>query len=324
MFSLEWPFAWGGPAVSGDFRTEPEDFCVDEELGFELSGSGEHVYLQLQKRGDNTEWLARNIARLAEVTPADVGYAGLKDRHAVTRQWFSVYLPKGAEPDWQQLQSESVQLLQHTRHSRKLRRGDHRCNRFVIRLRHLQGDLVRLQQQLELLKEQPVPNYFGPQRFGIEGGNLELAQRLLLGGEKIRNRQRRGMAMSAARSWLFNTVLGARVAAGDWQQLTTGDPGLDGMPSGPLWGRGRPLSSEGCLALESEVLQPWAGWCDGLEHVGLLQERRPLALAAWEFGYQLQGDDLVVSFALPPGTFATAVLRELAFLKEVPRSVDVL
>jgi tRNA pseudouridine13 synthase len=314
QYSLNWAYAYGRPQVSADFRSQPEDFFVDEQLGFEFSGSGEHVVLHVQKRGDNTDWLARQIARLAEVAPADVGYCGLKDRHAVTRQWFSVYLPKGEEPDWEALNSDSVRVLAVDRHSRKLRRGSHQANRFKIVLRNLDGDLESLAQRLPQIVEQGVPNYFGEQRFGREAGNLELANRLLVEGQKINNRLRRAMAMSAARSYLFNSVLSARVASGSWTQPVEGDPKGS---SGPLWGRGRPLAQGPCLELEDAVLAPMAGWRDGLEHVGLKQERRALQLLPEGFQWQLDDRQLTLSFSLPPGTYATAVLRELSILRDM-------
>lgn len=316
-YSLSWAYAYGKPAVSADFRSVPEDFFVDEQLDFEFSGGGEHVVLHIQKRGDNTDWLARQIARLADVAPADVGYCGLKDRHAVTRQWFSVYLPKGEEPDWQQLNSESVQLLAVTRHCRKLRRGSHLGNRFKLVLRHLDGDIDGLLQRLPLIAEQGVPNYFGEQRFGRGAGNLELANRLLVDGVKIKNRQKRTMAMSAARSYLFNAVLSRRVADGVWNNPLEGDPEA---ASGPMWGRGRPLSQGACLALEKQVLAPLADWRDGMEHVGLKQERRALQLIPQNLQWELRGDQLQLVFALPPGTYATAVLRELCLLRDVSQA----
>ncbi|MAZ86122.1 MAG: tRNA pseudouridine(13) synthase TruD [Cellvibrionaceae bacterium] len=353
-YCLDWPYAYGGPQATGLFRQQLGDFCVDEALGFDPLGEGEHVYLHIEKRGDNTAWLARQIARLAEVQPMDVGYAGLKDRHGITRQWFSVYFPKGEEPQWQSLNSDSVTLLTVTRHTKKLRRGSHAGNDFRIRLRDLSGDLQGLSQRLAEVAQGGVPNYFGPQRFGHDGNNLLEAERLLVEGGKIKNRQKRGLILSAARSYLFNSVLSNRVASGSWKTLLEGEPLavsnqqpsaiLNQAPSamlseeasgtveqervdqilttGPLWGRGRPLSSGECLALESELLSPLAAWRDGLEHVGLSQERRNLHLVPQGFSSSLLGDCLEVSFHLPPGAYATVVLRELLVLKDVSLSQD--
>ena len=321
-YDLNFPFAYGGPDITADFRSSPEDFVVDEQLGFEPCGEGEHVFLHLQKRGDNTEWLARQIARLAEVMPMDVGYCGLKDRHAVTTQWFSVYLPKGEEPDWAALNSETVSLLSNSRHNKKLRRGQHRSNRFVITLRNIVGEISA--SKLTKIFTDGVPNYFGEQRFGHGGNNLVEADAFLRGERKIKNRPRRGMYMSAARSWLFNQVLVARLSQGaeNWSLPLPGEPETFG--SGPLWGRGRALAGEEALQLETDAMAPWQAWCEALEHVGLKQERRALRLlpllAEWA---QLPpseddtGPGLQLSFELPPGTYATAVLREVAVLNNL-------
>ncbi|NIB39699.1 tRNA pseudouridine(13) synthase TruD [Pseudomaricurvus alkylphenolicus] len=322
QFPLNWAYAQGAPEVTGLFRAQPEDFQVDEDLGIELTGEGEHVYLHIRKRGDNTAWVAKQIARLADVNTGDVGYAGLKDRNAVTTQWFSVYLPKGEEPDWASLNSESIKVLAVTRHRQKLRRGTHRANLFAIRLRQLQGDDSGLQPRLERVAQQGVPNYFGEQRFGHDGGNLELAQRLLVDGDKIRNRQRRGLTMSAARSYLFNRVLSERVRRGDWLSQLPGEVAINDAPSGPLWGRGRLATSDECQQLELDILQPLQAWCNGLEHVGLTQERRALQLIPEALQWQRQAEDLKLQFSLPPGTYATAVLREICQLKQMSAPED--
>ncbi len=329
-FPIDWAYAYGEPQVEGLFRRQLDDFIVDENLGFELTGSGEHVYLHIEKRGDNTAWLARQIARLAEVQPMDVGYAGLKDRHGVTRQWFSVYFPKGEEPSWTEINSETVSLLEVCRHNKKLRRGSHASNRFCIRLHDLKGRLDDLEERLTRVAQQGVPNYFGQQRFGHDGNNLNEAQRLLVEGGKIKNRQKRGLILSAARSYLFNRVLSARVANGSWQTLLGGEPSLPSaqssessvLPTGPLWGRGRPLGAGECEAFESAELSSLNAWKEGLEHVGLSQERRLLSLVPEQFSANLDQASLEVTFCLPPGTYATAILRELLLLKDVSLQQD--
>lgn len=315
-FDLNWPYAHGAPSVDAVFRSELEDFCVDEELGFAPCGEGEHVYLQVRKRGDNTDWVARQIARLAGVQPMDVGYCGLKDRRAVTTQWFSVYLPipkaaAASEPEWRDLNSDSVTVLQVCRHRQKLRRGAHRGNRFEIRLRDLSTPVNS--NRLERVFQQGVPNYFGEQRFGHDGNNLAVAEALLTGERRIKNRQKRGLMLSAARSFLFNRVLAQRVTDDSWQQCLPGDVQAS-HPTGPLWGRGRPLVAEQTLTVESAVLTPWQHWCEGLEHVGLVQERRNLCLQPESASWHTIGGDLILRFSLPPGTYATAVLREIAHL----------
>lgn len=315
-FDLNFPRAWGSPPVSAGFRTEPEDFQVDEDLGFIPDGEGEHWLVQVRKRGDNTAWVAGQLARLAGISIRDVGYCGMKDRRAVTSQWFSLYRPKGPEPDWSALDGESITLLRVARHNRKLRRGQHRANHFAIRLRSVTplgtDGLASLESRLQTLFTDGLPNYFGEQRFGREAGNLTRAQAWLVDNLRIRDRQQRAMAMSAARSWLFNQVLAERVTRGDWQAPLPGEPLEEA--SGPLWGRGRPLVSGEALEREASVLAPWQPWCAGLEHVGLNQERRALRLRPEGLAWEWEGLDLWLRFSLPPGTFATAVLRELSEL----------
>lgn len=340
-YSLDFPRAFGGPVAMADLRLSNSDFKVWEQLGFEPSGSGEHVFLHIEKSGDNTEWLARQIARLAGVESRDVGYCGLKDRHAITSQWFSVYLPKGSEPDWTLLNSESVRLLAHTRHQQKLRRGQHQANRFEIWLRnlsplnenltntdactidastqagHSNAELTAelatntIERILAVIASEGVPNYFGEQRFGIDAGNLDAAERMLVQQKPIKNRSKKSITLSAARSWLFNQVLSLRVSDGNWCEAMPGDVLEAGLPTGPMWGRGRLASTEQALALETEVLSPWHSWCEPMEFTGLKQERRQLVSKVTNLQWQWQQGDLQLAFDLGVGAYATAVIREI-------------
>ena len=326
----------GPPFASGRIRVAPEDFQVEEELGFEPDGAGEHVFLQVRKRNANTDWLARQLARVADVRPAEVSYAGLKDRNAVTTQWFSVQLPGRDMPDWSGLLSDDVQLLNAVRNSRKLRRGALRGNRFTIVIRELRGDAAELAARLMQVASRGVPNYFGAQRFGRDRGNLAKAMALFAGALKVRDRHLRGLYLSAARSHLFNRVLSQRVADDTWNSALPGEAMmLDGShsvfvadfidatiaqrvsefdihPTGPLWGRGNSLARDQALVQETAVLAPFETFRCGLEHVGLTQERRALRLRvadlAWEF---LAADVLQLRFQLPAGSYATSVLREV-------------
>lgn len=329
-------YAYGSPPVTGELRACPEDFIVDEMLGFEASGEGEHVLLQVRKRNTNTDWLARQIARLAGVRPVDVGYAGLKDRRAVTTQWFSVRLAGRPEPDWDALGLPEVVVLSHCRHARKLQRGALRGNRFTIMVRALNGDIATLEARLRAIAARGVPNYFGPQRFGHGGRNLDDALAMLVEGRRVRDRHRRSLYLSAARSWLFNHVLAARVTTDRWDRPIEGDVMiLDGRrshfsieqpdevitqrveafdihPSGPLWGKGQRAVAHEARELEDAALAEYQSWCEGLAGTGLEQERRALRLRVgdleWDFP---QPDVLQLSFALTSGAYATAVLREI-------------
>src|SRR5690606_4866811 len=203
------PYAHGGPPLRGRMRVIADDFEVDEVLGFEPDGQGEHSYLRIEKRDANTEWVAQQLAAFAGVAPMAVSYSGLKDRHALTRQTLSVQLPGRPEPDWDALRVEGVKVLSAVRHSRKLKRGTHKSNLFRIRLRELQGSRDEAEARIGQLGRLGVPNYFGEQRFGRNNENLHAA-RALFGGRRM-SRSQRGFALSAARSWLFNAVLGRRV-----------------------------------------------------------------------------------------------------------------
>src|SRR5688500_11436911 len=254
------PRAHGEAVLSARIRSVPEDFRVEEVDAFEASGSGEHLLLAIEKRGMNTAFAARRIAEWAGVPESAIGYAGLKDRHAVTRQRFSVHLPKKVAPDIAQLESDELRVLEHTWHSRKLPRGALVGNRFVLVLRDVRGDREAIERRLQAIAQRGVPNYFGEQRFGRGGDNV--AQALaMFAGRRVR-REERTLLLSAARSELFNRVLAARVRAGNWDSALEGEvwslagsrsvfgpePFTDELarrlaqfdihPSGPLWGRG--------------------------------------------------------------------------------------
>lgn len=315
MFDLDFPRAFPALAASADFRSTPEDFCVEEQLGFALADNGEHLCLHIEKRGQNTVWVAKQLAELANIKQMDVGYCGLKDRHAVTRQWFSVYLGfdkavgRNREIDAQTIQIEGCNILACTRHNKKLRPGTHAANQFTIRLRNVQGEREQLRQRFDDISAQGVPNYFGEQRFGFQGANLQQARALEGQPTAVWRQRKNQFALSAVRSWLFNRVLAAHIANGTWRTSIAGEP----LPeaSAPLWGRGRLSSTEALLAFEQETLAELTAWRDVLEHVGLQQERRVLRLRPTNTQQQWEGDSWTIQFQLPPGTYATSVLREL-------------
>jgi tRNA pseudouridine13 synthase len=318
-------------------RSEPEDFFVEEILGFEPDGAGAHALLTVEKRGANTGWVAAQLARHAGVAVRDVGFSGHKDRQALTRQAVTVPLAATADLrtclDWR---GEGYAVLAAERHGRKLRPGSHRANGFVLTVRALQGDRVRIEQQLQLIASRGVPNYFGPQRFGREGANLRRARDWSCAGAAPRDRSARGFALSAARSYLFNAVLAARVRRGDWDRLLPGEAvmldgrrsffhaaevdatlearcvAMDVHPSGPLPGRGDGPASEAALAVEHEALVEQGALLNLLAHERIDHERRALRLPVRELSWNFSGDDrLELRFVLPRGTFATAVLHEL-------------
>ncbi len=325
------------PATEGQIRTLPEDFRVIEDLGFAPRGSGEHVFLRISKRSANTDWVARQIAAFAGVSRSAVSYAGLKDRRAVAEQWFSVHLPRrDTEPDWSACGGDSFAVLEQRRHLRKLRRGVLRGNGFQIVIRNLRGDRSDFEQRLHHISVNGVPNYYGPQRFGHQGDNLVEAQAMFSARKQIKDRYKRGLYLSAARSHLFNQVLSRRVAEGTWNQALVGDvmmlegchsvfpvehineqirnrvAALDIHPTGPLWGVGEPMSCAEVLALEQTVAAESPLFSEGLRDAELKQERRALRVRMQGFASHYHNrNDIELRFWLPAGVYATCVLREL-------------
>lgn len=319
-----WPRAYPASGASATLKHLNEDFIVNELPLQTPSGEGEHLWLDVEKSGANTAFVAQQLAEAAGVQERDVGYAGLKDRYAITRQWFSLYLPKGETPDLTGLAHPEFKVLSQRRHVKKLRPGDLQGNHFRIVLREVAGDRGAIEANLAAVASQGVPNYFGAQRFGFEGGNVEQGRAMLAREIRVRNPKKKGIYLSAVRSFVFNEVLALRIHQGLWGRTLPGDV-LDeaGGPTGPLWGRGRVATTDEAQALENGVAQRHAVLCDGLEHAGLDQARRALVARpeglAWEWP---QTDQLVLSFTLPAGTYATSVLEELLLTTEPERHTD--
>lgn len=334
--SLNWAHALGAPSVSGQIKTSPEDFQVTEQLPFEPSGDGEHVYLRVRKTGLNTEDLAKILAQHAGVVRSAIGYAGMKDRQARTEQWFSVPVPPVKTPDWTSLNNDQVEILAVTRHARKLKRGVLKGNGFCLILRDLRGDLNMLDARITVLSQQGVPNYFGPQRFGHQGRNLDRALAYFQGSLRLRGRHQKGLMLSTARAWLFNQVLNQRVLDGTWRQALPGDVMClsgshqyfvpdqidqdicqrisegDISPSGPLPGIGDVPVNDDVKALEADVNLRYSDYYDGLINARVEHARRPLIVWPESFKAEwLDQSTLKLQFALPAGSYATSVVREL-------------
>lgn len=324
----DWPRACGEPIFSGRIKQIPEDFKVVEELGWELSGDGEHDYLWVEKTGQNTAWVATQLARHADVPARDVGYSGLKDRHAVTKQWFSVRRPTGEGTNWGAFGVEGIQLVDIQRHQKKLKRGVHCMNRFSIVVRDVDADAAPIDERLSRISTHGVPNYFGPQRFGRDGGNLELAA-ALFDGRRMK-RQQRSIAISAARSFMFNEVLAERVRRDTWKTWQPGDVlNLDGSssifpaqaidqeieqrvkeldlhPAVSMWAE----DADNANAEHQVVAARHPGLAAGLSGIGLGRNYRALRLAIADLEWTLD-EHLTLDFGLSRGSYATAVLREL-------------
>ncbi|WP_028468117.1 tRNA pseudouridine(13) synthase TruD [Neptunomonas japonica] len=330
----QYRYLYNPPTSQATIRQLPEDFHVVEIPSFIAEGEGEHEFLLIRKTGENTDWVAKLLAKFCQIPIKDVGYAGKKDRHAVTEQWFSVRLPMTRKVNWALFGGESIHVLESVRHQRKLRLGALLGNRFSIRLRDLtnEDDFVA---RLEKIKA-GVPNYFGEQRFGHGGGNLTKGLALINGEFKERQRHKKGLYISAVRSWLFNHIVSERIAQNLWDNVLPGDMMMlsgsrshflaeavdesllsrlkehDLHLSGPLWGRGSTLVQGEAAEWEGAVIHPWESVTERLEHLGLQQERRALRLIPEGLKAVKESDgQWLLSFSLPAGSFATSVLREL-------------
>ncbi|WP_448568633.1 tRNA pseudouridine(13) synthase TruD [Thalassotalea ganghwensis] len=331
----------GKPSSRGLLRSQMQDFVVLEQLPFEPSGEGEHLLVNVRKSGQNTVFVAQQLAKFFKVKPAQVTYAGLKDRFAVTEQWFGVHLPGKGHDSLDDFSVEGVEVIAFSRHHKKLRTGALSGNRFIITLRDVDG-LAELQQRWQAVTKQGVPNYYGEQRFGINQGNIESAK-AMFSGKKIKDRKKRSIYLSAARSYLFNTLLSQRVEAGKFSQIQPGDimmlagsqsifPVTDvdetltkRLEEGDiditscLWGQGELRTGQHVAELESELKQSFPELCQGLEQFGLKQERRRIRLMISDAKIEFNNDAKLakLDFFLPSGSFATTVLRELLVYKDM-------
>jgi tRNA pseudouridine13 synthase len=328
-------FAHGAPLGTGLIRTTPEDFIVREYLGFEPTGEGEHILLAVRKRGANTKWVAKQIAARAGVRIREVGFAGLKDRHALTEQAFTVTDRVNTPEWWLGFSGEGFEVTKAFRQRRKLRRGAHRANDFELTVREFDCDPVVLNERMQRIAALGVPNYFGGQRFGRGNSNLLAAERWMTSGVPPSDRDERSFALSAARSALFNAVVSARVSASTWNRIVPGEvinldgtnsvfanaeidaellarsEALDIHPTGPLCGCGESRVTGEAREAEEVALTQWAQWRDRLVEIGIEQQRRALRLAVRELKWEYRDRTLRVSFRLTRGAFATAVLREI-------------
>ena len=325
------------PGSGGRLKVTPEDFRVEELPAYLPSGAGPHLYLQVEKRDRTTRDAVRHLARALGCGERDAGYAGLKDRAAVTTQWLS--FPVARDPDPASLAAEGLRVLQASRHQNKLRPGHARGNAFTVVVRG--GDVARARACAAALGASGLPNFFGPQRFGRDGGNAALGRALLSptpseeARRAARDRFLKRFALSALQAALFNRWLAERLAdglfaaalAGDvLKKLDSGglflceDPGVDGArvaafevsPAGPMFGHklkaagGEPAAREARLLLAEGLaladFERGGGEAEGTRRAARL--RVAPALDERSDGYQAR-------FELPRGSYATVVMREL-------------
>lgn len=326
-------YLYSKPASTGLLRSEKADFKVFERLPFLPCGEGEHLFIHVRKTGANTAFVAKQLAQYFSVKESLVSYAGLKDRFAVTEQWFGVHVPGKQIFDLSDLKIEGVEVLAYKRHNKKLRIGALEGNRFEITLRNV-TDIDELVRRWHVVCNFGVPNYFGEQRFGINGGNIEKALSLFSGG-KVKDKKKRGMYLSAARSLIFNHIISERIKQQNFDTLLSGDVlMLAGTQSvflaeeideslktrllnhdlditAPMWGAGELMTSLDALALEQDVAKNQQALCQGLPRFGLKQERRRIRLVVKEPEINIKDDMVTLSFFLPAGAYATTIMREL-------------
>jgi tRNA pseudouridine13 synthase len=329
--ALDPPRAHGAPLARGTLRVEPEDFVVEEDLGFGASGMGQHVLLKVRKRNANTQWVVRELAKICGCHPRDIGYAGLKDRRAIAIQWLTVPQSRLTLDAWRTVREPDFEVLEAQAHSRKLPRGALAGNRFMVRIRNIEVDDAALAARVAEIGRRGIPNYFGPQRFGRDAANLTR----IADGLRALRQQERGFVLSAARSLVFNAALAERVRDGSWEHLEPGDiANLDGRgsifpvdaldqtltercaqldihPTGPMWGQGIPATRRRVMELETHIAAEFPEACALTAEAGMEQERRSLRLAVRDLAWEREPTGVVVRFRLMRGCFATMVVREI-------------
>jgi tRNA pseudouridine13 synthase len=325
------------PGIGGIIKHLPEDFEVEEIPVYEPSGQGEHLFLWLEKRAMGAEYFVRQIAHRLNISPGDVGAAGLKDRQAVTRQWVSV--PASAESTLPQLEGEGIRVLRASRHTNKLRPGHLHGNRFRILVRNVGSAVQTLVEPiLERIRSHGLPNFFGPQRFGREGETLALGMTMLRGERPAKRPSPflRKLALSAAQSWLFNEYLARRMNDGLLRKVLPGDvlakwpvggmfvaedvereqarfDAREVVSAGPIFGRKTYAACGFAGEREAAVLQAAGLTSESFVGFGKLMQgtRRHNLIYIDDLSATPEPEGLRLVFTLPPGSYATVLLREM-------------
>jgi tRNA pseudouridine13 synthase len=341
-FDLNWAYRLGKPKGNAVLKAQADDFIVTEQLGYELSGSGEHIFLWVEKQQLNTAFAAEALAKHTGLPLRQVTYAGRKDKHAVTRQWFGLHAPKGLKAPLDTLDLPGFTILSTHRHHKKLKVGQLQGNHFAITLRNV-TEFDDIEQRLHYIQQHGVPNYFGDQRFGVrtnEDGSIQRGGTLALGlkmvsGEPIRNRNKQNLALSALRSAIFNSMLSARIAEGFFDEVKAGDACVlvgsnsyfiehgdtltasltryqkqDISPTAALVGTAKSSVIGGIAEWEARTLKKYSNVMNTLIQRGVSSTRRAIKIWPKSLEWQRQNDKLHIQFSLPAGCFATSVLRE--------------
>jgi tRNA pseudouridine13 synthase len=338
----------GTPAARGIIKASPEDFMVVEDLGYPADGEGEQLLVRIRKTGANTRFVAEALAKYLKVPARELSYAGMKDRQAVTEQTLCFRLPGNAMPDLRGFALEGVEILEVVRHKRKLRIGALAGNAFRLVIRQI-SQPEEVEQRLALIAAAGVPNYFGEQRFGRNGNNLTLARQWARNEIQLRDRNKRSMMLSAARSALFNQVTSARlqqqggltqVLSGDALQLTGRGSWFVAQPeeleaaqarvnqhelriTAPLPGRGEAGPQAAALQFEQHTLADATELLSLLERERVDASRRAMLVVPRDLLWHWQdAATLEMQFWLPAGSFATSVVRELLISGETLNGID--
>ena len=323
------------PQSTALLKQQCADFIVKEDLGYDMSGEGEFVALKVRKTGATTLFVGEKLAKFAGVSERNMGYAGLKDRQAVTEQWFCLQMPGRETPDFSRFELEGVEILAVTRHNRKIRTGSLRGNYFEILLRGAQPT-DELKTRLDLVQNVGFPNYFTEQRFGRDSYNLTQALRWAQGEIKVKERKKRSFYLSAARSEIFNLVVAARIEQGvanrilpndilqlngshSWFQVAEDENSTalearlahnDILLTGPLIGEPNLAAAD----IENTIVARHDAFAPLMKQEKMKTARRPLLMRAQDFHWQFIEEGLKLNFYLPAGSYATALVRELVKL----------
>ena len=320
------------PKQTALLKAECADFVVKEQLGYDMSGDGEFVAVKVRKTDCNTLFVGEQLAKFAGISARNMSYAGLKDRKAVTEQWFSLQMPGQPTPDFSQFSLEGVEILEVTRHQRKIRIGSLQDNHFEILLRNAE-ETDELKVRLDFLAKNGFPNYFTEQRFGRDGNNLTQALRWANGEIKVKDRNKRSFYLSAARSEIFNLILSKRMELDLAQQILVGDvlqlngshswfvvdesedlallqqrlAQQDVLLTAPLIGE----EEKSAVDFEHEIFAQHQALFALMRQERMKAARRPILMQPQQFQWQFEPNGLRLQFDLQVGSYATALIREL-------------
>ncbi|HFC30649.1 MAG TPA: tRNA pseudouridine(13) synthase TruD, partial [Oceanospirillales bacterium] len=306
--------------AKGQIRTFARDFKVVENLSVDFSNQGEHLWLYIEKTDSNTNWVAKQLSNVCQVPQKNIGFAGLKDRHAITRQWFSIQLAKISDIDKiQAALPNEIRIIQSAKHHKKIKTGQLDGNNFSIKVRNIKGDKQQIEQNIANIQQNGVPNYFGEQRFGHDMGNIKKASDWFTGNYKVKTRNLKSILISTARSHIFNLIISKRIEQNIWNKAIKGDilqlnnskswfeekdaskselekrlSDFDIHITAAMWGENPTQASDKCAKLETEIAQQFPNYQRGFEKFRLKQDRRAMRIIANNLQHNWHNDNLVL------------------------------